>query len=236
MTVLDIISAALRINGILAAGETASNNECNDALISLNNMVDTWSTEKMLIYATIQETFSLVVNQGAYQMGSGAPDFNTVRPQKIENIVWQQPTGSYPFNLGIKIVTQDQWASIGVPTITSTIPTHMWPQYTNPYVTLNFWPVPQAVNNIVIWSWKPLTDFSSLTQTVTLPPGYQKAIIYNLALELAPEYGSTPSELVLVQAAESKAAIKRMNNSQNMLLADAAMLNRKPSWNWMTGE
>jgi hypothetical protein len=236
MTVLDMVSASLRLLGILASGEVASNNESNDALISLNNMVDIWSTEKMLIYATVQETFALVVNQGSYQMGTGAPDFNTTRPQKIENIVWQQPTGAYPFNLQIKIITQDQWASIGVPTVTSTIPTHMWPQYTYPYMTLNFWPVPQAVNNIVMWSWKPLTDFSALTTTVSLPPGYQKAIIYNLAIEMAPEYGVTPSELVLIQAAESKASVKRMNNSPNLLVADAAILNRKPAWNWMTGE
>lgn len=236
MTALDLLNASARLIGILAESETLSASQANNALQGMNNMLDSWSNEQMMIPARVQETFPLANGKGSYQMGSGAPDFNTARPQKIENIDWQQPTGSYPFNLGIDIITQDQWASIVVPTVPSNIPTKMWPQYGNPYVTLNFWPVPNVVNNIVIWSWKALADLSTLTTAFSMQPGYSKAIIYNNALEMAPEYGITPSELIVAQSIESKAVLKRMNNQQQEMRCDAAILNKKPSWNWLTGE
>ncbi len=235
MTALDILNSAARLIGVLAEGEALTSPQANNGLQSLNNMLDSWSNEQMMIAARVQETFALANGQGAYQMGTGAPDFNTSRPQKIENIVWQQPTGSYPFNLGIEIITQDRWAAIVVPTVPSNIPTQMWPQYGNPYVTLNFWPVPSVVNNVVIWSWKALSELSSLTTTFSMQPGYQKAVIYNTALELAPEYGVTPSELIIAQAIESKAVIKRMNNQQQELNCDSALLDKKPSFNWLSG-
>lgn len=236
MTALDILNASARLIGVLAEGEALSSAQANNGLTSMNNMLDSWSNEQMLIPARVQETFPLVNGQGSYQMGSGAPDFNTGRPQKIENIAWQQPTGSYPFNLGIDIITQDEWARIVVPTVPSNIPTKMWPQYGNPYVTLNFWPVPNVVQNVVIWSWKAISELASLTTTFSMQPGYQKAIIYNVALEISPEYGRTPNELVIAQAVESKAVLKRMNNQQQELNCDASLLDKKPTWNWLSGE
>ena len=236
MTALDILNASARLIGVLAEGEALTSPQANNGLQSMNNMLDSMSNEQMMIPARVQETFPLVNGQGSYQMGTGSPDFNTARPQKIENIDWQQPTGSYPFNLGIEIITQDRWASLVVPAIPSNIPTLMWPQYGNPYVTLNFWPVPSVANNVVIWSWKALSELASLNTTFSMQPGYQKMIIYNNALEMAPEYGITPTDLVIAQAIESKAVIKRMNNQQQELGCDTALLNSKPSWNWLTGE
>lgn len=237
MTVLDLINSSLRLIGVLASGEDASAAEANDALQSLNNMVDTWSVEQLLNYSKVTETFALVVGQQSYQMGTGAPDFNTSRPQRIENALFSQ-TGAAGtlFNLEIDIINQDQWAALTVPTTASNIPTKLFVNYTWPYATLYFWPIPQAVNNLVLWSWKPMVDFSALSTTVTLPPGYNKALTYNLAVELAPEFGKDPSGIVIQQAVESKAAIKRMNNKPLLLSCDEATLAQKPVFNWLTGE
>lgn len=236
MTALDIISSALRKLGILAAGETASAGEANDALIALNDMVDTWSNEQLLIVSRVTETFPLVIGQQSYQMGTGAPDFNTARPQRIENALWQQTSGSTTVNLPIEIINQDQWAALTVPATQSNISTKLFPNYTYPYATLYFWPIPKAVNNLILWSWKPLSNISLLTSTVNLPPGYAKALKYNLALELAPDYGKSPSDLVVANAVESKAAIKRMNNKPILLGCDAAVLPQRPVFNYLTGE
>lgn len=236
MTALDLISSSLRLLGVLASGENASANEANEGLIALNDMLDTWTTEQLLIFSKVTETFALVAGQQSYQMGTGAPDFNTPRPQRIENALWQQPTGSTNFNLQIEIINQDQWAAITTPQIQSNIPTKMFPNYTFPYATLYFWPIPQVVNNLILWSWKPPIDIAALTTTISLPPGYNKAMKYNLALELAPEFGAMPSPLVVSVAEESKAAIKRMNNKPILLSQDEALLPHKPVFNWLTGE
>lgn len=236
MTTLDHIQSSMRLANILGQGETASSVEASQALQSLNDMLDTWSTENLLIYAKAYETFPLVVNQQAYQMGTGAPDFNTTRPQKIEEINFQQISGTTTLELPIEIINQDQWAAISVKTITSNLPTRMWPQYTYPNAILNFWPIPSITSNVIIWSWKPLTDFGALTTTITLPPGYSKAIRYNLAVELAPEYGKNLDPVVIAQATASKAAIKRMNSPTTLMGVDEALLPQKSTWNWYVGE
>lgn len=236
MTTLDLISSAMRLINVLGTGETPSATEANQAMSSLNDMLDAWTNDNLLIYAKAYETFPLVVNQQSYQMGTGAPDFNTTRPQSIEDINFQQVSGSTTVELPIQIINQDQWAAISVKTITSNLPTRMWPQYTYPYVILNFWPIPIITNNVIIWSWKPLINFGALTSVVSLPPGYSRALRYNLAVELAPEYGKTLDPVVASQAAGSKAALKRMNSRVDLMGMDPALLPQKSSWNWYTGE
>ena len=59
-----------------------------------------------------------------------------------------------------------------------------------------------------------LSQFASLSDTVTLPQGYNLAIRWNLAEQLLPEYGKNDPVMVqLVQrnAADGRAWIKRTN-------------------------
>jgi hypothetical protein len=59
---------------------------------------------------------------------------------------------------------------------------------------------------------------------------------YNLAIELAPEYGKEPSETTLGIAIQSKAKIKRMNSKPLYLKTDSALQTRGHVFNWLTGE
>ncbi len=232
----DLIASALRLIGVLASGESPSAEESINGLDSFNMMLDTWSTQNLLIPSKTFESLALVVNQQAYQMGTGAPDFNTVRPQKIENINFQQISGSTTLEIPIEIINQDQWAAIAIKTITSNLPTRMWPQYLYPYAILNFWPVPSVSGNVIVWSWKPLVNVSTLNTTLSVPPGYIRALRYNLGVELAPEYGKTLDPVVAANAIESKSSIKRMNTPITLLGIDPGVLPKKSTWNWFTGE
>lgn len=236
MTTLDLISGALKLIGVLSGNEAPTTNEATDAMTALNDMIDSWSIQQLLLFAKVNEVFPLVNNQQSYQMGVGAPDFNTVRPQLIENALWEQNQGSQIFNLSIDIITQDQWAGITVPNTNSPIPTKLFVNYTYPYATLYFWPIPTVANYVQFWSWKPIANFSALGTTVAMPPGYVKAIKYNLALDLAPFYGKTPNALVIAQAVDSKADVKRMNTKPILLGQDTALQSRKAGFNWLTGD
>jgi len=236
MTALDLINGSLRLLGVLASGEVAPNSEANDAFSSLNDMIDTWSNESLLIYEKAYETFGVNVNQQSYQWGAGATDFNSPRPQRLENINWQQVTATTTLELPVDILNKDQWAAISIKGITSSIVTRAWLEFTYPNATLWLWPIPSVAANIVVWSWKPLIDIASINTTLSLPPGYQRALRYNLALELAPEYGVQVDPIVEAHAIESKANLKVMNSKILMMACDAATLNKRSTWNWYTGE
>lgn len=236
MTAQDLIKSSLRLIGALASGESMSANEATDSLNTLNDLIDSWSTQNLLIPNKVREVFPLVVSQQAYQMGVGAPDFNTARPMRIENALIQLTANSPVLEIPMKILTKDQFAGIILKGILSTYPLYMYAEGTFPLETINVWPIPNQGNNLVFYSWKPLANLSTFTTDVSLPPGYQRALRYALAIELAPEYGKQVPEVVAAIADESKANIKRMNWRPGYLRVDEA-LNAKPAvWNWMTGE
>ena len=53
-----------------------------------------------------------------------------------------------------------------------------------PNGVISFWPIPTTAHRIAIYSWRTLDRFLVTTDPAVLPPGYQRAIEYSLALEL----------------------------------------------------
>ncbi len=236
LTAGQLIAASLRIIGVLASGEDPGATEQSEALVALNDMIDGWSNENLLIPAKVREVFPLVINQQTYTMGIGG-NFNTTRPQKIENCLIQLATNSPVLEIPMMILTKDEFAAIIIKTLTSTFPLYMYPDGNFPLDNLNFWPIPDtSVNSVVLYSWKPLVDLATITTSIILPPGYQRALKYGLAVELADEYGKTLPETVIAKAIESKATIKRMNYVPHFLQVDKEIRAKPAVWNWLTGE
>lgn len=233
--VRDIVYGSLRKLGVLASGEAASANEAADALSTLNNILDGWSIESLIVNAKIREEFALIPNQSLYTMGPGG-NFNTTRPQMIEEAMVKETVSGQSSELPIDIINLDEWARIIVKTTQSSLPLKLFAEGAFPLERINIWPIPTVANSLVLWSWKPLTAFSSIDDDVSLPPAYEKALIYNLAVELAPEYGKLPDQLVMAIAADSKGNIKRMNTKPLLLDCDAGLLARTKSFNWLRGD
>lgn len=236
MTAASLIASSLRVIGVLASGENPPSNEAIDGLTTLNQLIESWSNEQLLIPNKIREVFPLVAGQQSYTMGVGG-NFNTARAQRIENAIIQLAATNPVVELPMKILNQDEYASIILKTLVSTFPLYVYCDGSYPLDSLSFWPVPNTtVNNVVLYSWKPLADLTTLTTALSLPPGYERALKYALALELAPEYGKMLSEQGVELAVQSKAAIKRMNVQPDYLQVDKALRAKPAVWNWMTGE
>jgi hypothetical protein len=70
--------------------------------------------------------------------------------------------------------------------------------------------VPSASVTVGFSTLKPFTAVA-IGDTLAFPPGYNKAIKFNLAVELAPEYGKqAPAEVVAIAEA-TKYKLKRTN-------------------------
>jgi hypothetical protein len=88
------------------------------------------------------------------------------------------------------------------------------------------WPIPSGVGNITLYIPQSVQQFTSLNQTIALPPGYRRALAYNLAIEVAAEFDVTPSQVVVAVAIDSKNQIMNANLRLNKLKCDPAMTQR----------
>lgn len=256
-TARDLINRSLRLIGVVAEGETPSAPQQQDALEALNSLLDSWSGEGLMIHKRVREVFPLTVNQQVYTMGTNG-DFNTSRPTVIQEArVGQGPITDYTpepdpdpevalptqqlentqFELPIRILNVQEFADIVVkPTPTSLI-SAIYLEGTYPLERIVVWPVPIQVHYLILYSLKPLSIFDDADDEIQLPPGYDRALAFNLAMEVAPEYGKEPSSFVERTAAKSKAFVERSVKQPLLLKNDTANIaNRRGTWNWRTGQ
>lgn len=230
-TAAEIIERSLLMIGAIASGETPTSDEQSDAFTAMKEMLDSWSNEHLIIPAATNEDVTLVANQQSYTMGSGG-DFDTTRPMRIEQAIVRDATN---FDLKIYNITQDEWAFNPLKQTTSELPLELYVEYTNPLATLYFWPKPSSARTVSLWSWKPLSAIATVSTELTFPPGYDRAIRFNLARELAGEYGKslTPEQMEI--ARESKANIKIMNKKQILMGLDSGVVGRAKPYSILTG-
>lgn len=234
LSAVGIISASLRKIGVLASGEAPSASESADGLIALNDMLDSWSTQGLLIPNKTIDTFAMVPSQQTYTMGVGG-NFNVARPMVITRAGIQLASNAVAPEIPMTILTLEQWAGIILKTTQSDFPLYLYSDNANPLTNISVWPVPtDSSNNLVIYSQKPLADLTLLTTIPTLPPGYERALIYNLAVEFASEYGKQIPDIVMSIAVASAADIKRVNVRPRFLQVDDAIRATGGTYNWRT--
>lgn len=93
-----------------------------------------------------------------------------------------------------------------------------WPyvaayQPTFPYGTLYVYPAPGSNYTAHLFTDLIISNFAATTTAFNMPQGYSRALKKLLALELAPNYGKTPSPLLITQAKEAKELIKAVNDT-----------------------
>lgn len=212
LTATDIITSALRLIGAVAAGETPEDAELSDGLVVLNQMIDSWNTERLMIFTTQPTSFALVAGKQAYTLGPGG-DFNMERPARIDNAVLEIVNSGYVLQRPLWALSDEEWASIQLKNFGNTYPGCFWDDDGFPLRTLRFWPLPVGNLNVILWLWSSVSQFTDLTTAQTYPPGYAKALRYNLAVDLAAEFATQLSPIVSAIAVDSKAKLKRANST-----------------------
>ena len=206
-TALDLITRALRVIKVYGTGETVSATEAADGLESLNSMLDDWANEHLMLYAATLNSITLTPSLATYTIGPTGSTV-TARPVSIDPGTYLEINGiSYP----LEIVTLDQYNSVVLKTLNSSIPQYIFYKADFPDASVTLYPVPSVAATLKLWSWKPLSTFAALTDVVTLPPGYKNAIVFNLAEYLAPEFGADIHISVHTKASTLKKKLKRTN-------------------------
>lgn len=84
-------------------------------------------------------------------------------------------------------------------------------------------------------SVKQLSEPAALTTELHFPPGYMRAFAYNLAMEIAPEFGVEPSPQVMRIAMTSKRNLKRINNPYDVMTMPYAVVASRQRFNIYAG-
>lgn len=232
-TAQTLVTRAMRLAGVIGKGEIPDSDESTDGLTALNVMLDSWTIERLFVYHIVEESLNLVANQAQYTMGVGG-DLNTARPTRIEDQCFVRYTGN--LDIPITLIDSAAYQAIVAKTVQSNVPLYLFADMRNPLVYLNFYPTPSTVYPVHIFSWKQLPSFAALTTVMALPPGHERAIVYSLAEEFAPEFGvQVPPEVAMI-AQKSRANLKRMNAPSPIMQIESAYLNaRRVSRNIFTG-
>ena len=217
-TARDVIERAHRLLGLVQAGDVMPEAHYVAGLQSLNVLIESWQLEKLNVYAWQDKTFTLVVGDSTITLG--ATGNITTRPDHIEDIFITEGSIDYP----VTMIERGRWDSIADKTTTGNIAEFAYyePSYT--MGVLNLYPVPSVANTLHVVMWVPFTAFATLATAVSLPPGYERAITYNLAIEIAPEYGKSVSAEVQKVAADSWANVKRANDRGIKSYTDLTLL------------
>jgi hypothetical protein len=229
----DQINGALRLIGQLAEGEEPSAATASDALAALNQMIDSWNTERLSVFSTQDQVFSWLPNFATRTLGPTG-DFVGNRPILIDDSTYfRDPSSNISF--GIKLINQQQYNGIAVKTVTSTYPQVMFVNMTYPDITMTVYPVPTKVLEWHIVSVEELTTAALLSTPLAFPPGYLRAFKYNLACEIAPEFGVEPSPQVSRIAMYSKRNLKRINNPDDIMSLPYSIVATRQRFNIFAG-
>lgn len=230
-TVQSTIEDALRLIGQLEAGETADAETLTDSMNAFNDMLDSWSTERLSVYSTQDQTFTWPVNTSTRTLGTSG-DFVGVRPVQVDDSTYFKANNlSYP----LMMINESQYNGIAQKGNTSTYPQVMWVNYKMPDIEMKIYPVPTMELEMHIVSVKELTEATSLSETLVIPPGYRRAFRYNLGVEFASEFGIDAPPRVINIANTSKKNIKRINNPNDVMSMPYPIMYGRQRFNIFSG-
>jgi hypothetical protein len=221
-TTLTMITDAMRLLNITASGELPTSDESSDALRAFQRMVDSWNADSLSIFTTSASDYPLTLGKQAYTLGPGG-DFDTTRPPQIigmSAILLTNP--SNPVEVPLDMYTIGEWQTkVPVKNVSGSFPQVCYDDGGMPLRTLSFWPIPTLQqNNVRIYTWQALVWPATLQTVLNFPPGYSRAFLYNLAIEIAPQFGAQIPPAVGKIAVESLAMIKTMNAPDLLLVSD----------------
>lgn len=246
-TALNLIEDAMIEIGIKAPGDPVDADVGQWAFRKLNDLIDTWQVMRNKVYSYQFVVYTLVPGVNPILLGP-SPAANWKIPQRPVRIESAALLLNFqtPVDIPINIRDKDWWALNQVKNIQTNVPTDLYPDYTWPDLSLYFWPVSNANNQVRLQFWGVIQQFASINDPVggpsgpgTLPQGYRNALKLTLAELLCPGSKIEVPTTLVSAAAIARAAIEGQNSqSPRISLQDSGMPKSgktKGDWNWMTG-
>lgn len=275
MNVQDLVNQSLTLAGRLGAGRSAGGAESNVVLSLANNMLDSWSTQRLAVYSIALNTWPLTAGTETYTIGP-AGVFSGARPIVIESASIKYTIEGNTGHSPVKVLGQDDFTMQARMGDQAVLPRTLYNDQAWPLSTLYLYPIPATNTHLELYTWQPFTQFTAPVGTVNtlgtavtwvsgpvfdpglvgqsitinnivytvasvtsgtalvltatagtqtgvaysvtvflgsfaLPPGYARAVSYNLAVEIASAFGLKVPDAVAEIARQAKASIEAIN-------------------------
>ncbi len=212
----DLVSAMLAKLGRLGSGDTAAAQELIDYLAEVNRMIGTWNSQLGPVFFETLDTLTWTAGQASQTIGAGG-DFAVGRPLEIISAHYRDSSN---VDYALSLITHREYQEITTKEIQTTFPSYLAYNQTiaSGLGTLFIWPVPQDAATIRLNSKKEVSAMTS--STVTLPPGWEDAVVNNGAMRLSDMVGGNPTQVLAEAADESYRAIVQAAIHPNLAKLD----------------
>lgn len=199
MLASDLVNGALRLIGAIASGETPNSDEAADGLTALQQLLDSWSGQELMIFATAIQTVSMTAGTQSYTLPT--------RPVKILSADVNLGT----INIPVEVVGPEQWAKIPDKSASSAMMKAVFCDYGFTSAKVYVAPIPNSQTSALnLYCTVDLATLSNGSSTFSMPESYSRAIMYNLAVDLAPQYGRTVDQALMLRANETMQALMKL--------------------------
>lgn len=213
----NLIHSAIRLLGGLRPGQSTSVEAYEEYLGSLNDLADSWNTERLMIPVITRTATPVVATQAAYELTAG----------RIEEAGYTSAGGK---EYRLRSLLLGEWASIDK--TAPGAPAAYYSDSGDPVQTVTLAPIPAEDGELLTYAWTLLTAFADLDTEYTFAAGYARALKYCLASDIAPAvviHTKIPVSSVLLGQIErigmqAKASIRSRNATAHVLSCDSAML------------
>lgn len=205
----DIITSAMRKLGVLAEGQTPSAQNYADGMMALNTAISQLRAVGMPLWARSEYTFTPTT--GTYTIGTGMT-LNTPFPVKLLQAFRTETNAKIP----LELMAREDFNILPTTSTGSPIKVNYQPNIN--YGTLSFWPAPTSSNTatITLVYQRPYQYFTTSTETMDFPEEWYNALIYTLAVLLAPEWGvPLPDRQVLKSEAKEYIEMAQMTGQED---------------------
>lgn len=201
-TAQQLCQAALKLLGVLGAGDPIEPEQFGDVCEMLNMLLDSWSIKPFLSISRPEVSFPMT---GAikYTWGPGG-DFDDARPVMPLHVRLRDGGGG---ETPVSIRNYTEWGDIGNKSIEGR-PSFCWYDDSVPLGTLRFSAVVPSLYTMKAVVHYPFVEFTLPTDVLVMPEGYYEAIVYNLAQSLQTMFSKTMKQDDLVKAKISMDTIR----------------------------
>jgi hypothetical protein len=229
-TANDLITQSLRLLNVLNAAEAAQDEDADLGLTVLNQWIDSLGSAHQSKYALLRTVHTLTADTASYTIGSGGT-IDIVRPVRLEWAGLVINSGaSTVTEIPVHLLTDQEYAEWPQKTLKSSLSSSVWYDHDWSSGLGKVYPLPipnVSTTQLVLYTSTAIIKFANQSTEYTFPPAYERAILYNLAEELANYYPSSrPPQRLPFLAAESLAEVKRANLRLMKATIDPSLLTK----------